>query len=584
MLSWVAVGIAGTVAVAVVLVIGGARQDPASPAADGSIKGLTSVLSRRITPEMVRFSLEDATESAGIEFQHFPQTRRSLLPEDMGSGVAWGDYDDDGDPDLFLVNYVDEEHPSEEGRSRLYRNDGDGRFSDVSSAVGLDIALAGLGAAWGDYDNDDDLDLYITAYGPNRLFRNDGGAFVDVTSQAAVGDPSFSAGCAWMDYDADGHIDLYVANYVHFDVSEEDRQRTAHQYGSEIPFTINPSSFAPARNRLFRNNGDGSFSDVAQSAGVADEQGRSLGVVWFDFDGDGLVDLYVANDVSANGVYRNRGDGTFEDIGARSLAADYRGAMGLAVGDVDTDGDQDLFVTHWVAQENAFFDNMVSEGWDDGRGGARMFFMDSADLLGLGQISIQMVGWSAGLTDFDNDGWSDLWVVNGHTLERQDDHRFLVPQRTHLFRQSPGEGFFEIGRQACDRLDEPMVGRGGAHADYDGDGRVDLCIGVHGGRPVLLHNTTTSPGAWIRVRLRQSGANTRALGAVVSVTVNGRTQTAQIGADGSYLSQHDTDLHFGLGDASQVDRLTIRWPDGTVATRESVPVRQTLTVRRGETG
>jgi hypothetical protein len=523
----------------------------------------------------VRFKFRETSQAAGIAFRHFPSQRESLLPEDMGPGMAWGDYDDDGDSDLFLVNFYGTIlHPipgnevqksySSQGRCALYRNDGDGRFTDVSRQAGVDLACYGLAAAWADYDNDGDLDLYITSYGANSLFRNNGdGSFVDVTSLAGVGDPRFSTGCTWADYNMDGHVDLYVCNYVKFEFREEDRDRLSRQFGSEIPYTINPSTYPPQANALYRNNGDGSFTDVADSAGVANQAGRSLGAAWFDFDSDGRIDLYVANDVSSNGVFRNLGDGTFADIGARSLAADYRGAMGLAVADVDRDRDLDLFVTHWLAQENAYFQNMISLGWTQEGGRENLFFMDSADQLGLGQISLHMVGWATGFVDLDNDSHLDLWVVNGNTMEVPDNNRRLVPQRMHIFRQLANEGFFEMGELVCEQLDQPLVGRGGAHADYDNDGKMDLAVMVHGGQPMLLHNESVDVGHWIVIRLRQVGANTRALGARVTVRTGDVVQSAQVGADSSYLSQNETDLHFGVGQAKVVDELTIDWPDGS---------------------
>ncbi|MCP4410515.1 MAG: VCBS repeat-containing protein, partial [Gammaproteobacteria bacterium] len=259
--------------------------------------------------------------------------RQSLLPEDMGSGLAWGDYDGDGDPDLFFVNFQGAikaplgNNAMTVGRSALYRNEGAGHFIDITEIAGLAQPSFGLGAAWGDYDNDGDLDLYITNYGPNTLYRNNGdGTFTDVAEAAGVGDDRFSAGCVWGDYDNDGHIDLYVTNYVQFATENNNTRATVRQSGTEIPYTINPSSYPPESNRLYHNNGDGSFSDVAEQAGVANPEGRSLSAAWFDFDNDGQNDLYVANDVSANGVFRNLGNGRFADIGAESLAADYRGA------------------------------------------------------------------------------------------------------------------------------------------------------------------------------------------------------------------------------------------------------------------
>ncbi len=545
------------------------RLDPGQLSADGTVEGLTSVLSRTVTTGSAPFRFDDVREESGIDFQHFPATRNSLLPEDMGSGLAWGDYDNDGDPDLFLVNFsgsiLAANADKQTGRSALYRNDGQGQFEDVSALAGVDRISYGLAACWGDYDNDADLDLYVTNYGPNILYRNNGdGTFTEITEQTGVGDDRFSAGCNWVDYDNDGHIDLYVSNYVEFSYRDYDVTQRSRQYDAETPYTLNPSSYPPVGNRLYRNNGDGTFSDVAQAAGVANTQGRSLGASWFDFDGDGWIDLYVANDVSANGVFRNRGDGTFDDIGASSLAADYRGAMGLAVGDYDHDGDQDLFVTHWIAQENAFYENMTADRMLDAAGNARLFFMDSAELLGLGQVSLRMVGWATGLADFDNDGQLDLWVVNGHTLERKRDNSLLQPQTMQLFEHRPGEGFFETGQLAGPGFSNPVVGRGGAQADFDGDGKMDIAVLVHGGQPLVLRNTTPTTNHWLGVRLRQSDRNTQALGSRVFVRTGDLVQMAQLGTGGSYMSQADSDLHFGLGGATQVDELTIHWPDGSV--------------------
>jgi len=569
-------------------VVASIREDPTAANEDGSIDGLTSVLEREVSEEMVQFRFEDNTKALGIDFIHFPDTRRSLLPEDMGSGVAWGDYDDDGDPDLFLVNFCssirnEDATLQQAGRCRLYRNDDGESFKDVTGSSGLGLRVFGLAAEWGDYDGDGDLDLYVTSYGPNVLMRNNGdGTFTDVTEAAGVGDPSFSAGCSWADYDRDGHLDLYVCNYVAFIDEPERVGDTTRQYGSEIPYTINPSAYPPVANRLYRNNGDGTFNDCAAAAGVENPTGRSLEAAWLDFDNDGWIDLYVANDVSSNGVFRNMGDGTFADIGASSLAADYRGAMGLAVGDHGNDGDMDVFVTHWLAQENAFFENMWSEGWTNDDGERRLFFMDSAEYVGLGHVSLRMVGWATGFVDFDNDGYDDLWVVNGNTLESPTDPTQLKPQQTHLFWHDPKKGFYEIGARACAALAQPMVGRGGAMADFDGDGRVDVAICRHGTGPLLLRNTTNNTNHWTRVELRQASGNTRALGARVELRAGGRTYTSQIGANASYLSQDEMTLHIGLGSATRIDQLLIHWPDGEKETHENLPVDRTLQfTRRG---
>ncbi len=540
------------------------RIDPTTPEVAGEIEGLTNSLARSLSPDQAVIRFVESASTAEIKFHHFPATRTSMLPEDMGSGVAWGDYDGDGDPDLLMVNFaasLDGSPTTAAAQTQLFRNDGEGRFKDVTSSSGIEQREFGMAASWGDYDNDSDLDLYLSNYGANELYRNNGdGTFSVVGVAAGVADEGFGAGVAWGDYDRDGWPDLYVCNYVQF-AGNETKLGNPAQYGNETPYTINPSAYQPAANRLYHNNGDGTFTDVAVPAGVDNSSGRSLGVLWFDFDLDGLPDLYVANDVSDNGVFQNRGDGTFNDIGAISLAADYRGAMGLAAADYDNDGDADLFVTHWLAQENAFFENMYAQAWTDDAGRRRMFFMDSADALGLGQISLKQVGWATGFADFDNDGLRDLWVANGNTLEQTENSRLLRPQTMQLFRQLPDKGFFEQARYASEVLAEPFVGRGGAVADYDGDGRLDLLLQRHGDTPLLLRNETAEGGNWIRLVLRQRGGNTQALGARVKLEIAGKPAWAQVVSGGSYLSQNENSLHFGLGKETQVDSVTIVWPD-----------------------
>jgi len=579
---WVGPSVLVAIVLTYAVVRAGKQPDAAAPNANGTISGLTNILERQVSQEMARFQFEEVATEAGITVRHFPDTRQSLLPEDMGSGLAWGDYDDDGDDDLFIVNFCGSILPDATpggaaGKCTLYHNDGNGTFVDVSDEAGLSIAIFGLAAAWADYDNDDDLDLYLTCYGPNHLYRNQGnGTFTDVSHAAGVDDPAFGAGCTWCDYDRDGWIDLYVCNYVEFEYRPSDRSRTALQYDSEIPYTINPSAYHPQANRLYRNNHDGTFTNVAEAAGVANPSGRSLSAAWFDFNDDGWIDLYVANDVSENGVFLNRGDGTFADIGAISLAADYRGAMGLATGDFDHDSDLDLLVTHWIAQENALFENMTAQRWLDQDGKPRIFFMDSAEMHGLGYISLRMSGWATGFVDLDNDGWLDLWIVNGNTFEDERDHTRLRPQTLQLFWHKPGRGFFEVASMACPDLRAPIVGRGGAHSDYDLDGRIDLAVLAHGAQPWLLHNTTTNPNHWLRLRLRQVGGNTRAIGARIAVRTGEMVQTAQVAADGPYLSMSQIEPHFGLGSARVVDEIVIHWPDGAVETLFDVPADQVL--------
>ena len=557
------------------------REDPTAAAPDGQVEGVTTILAHEIDESAVRLAFVDASAELELGFQHMQAVRNSMLPEDMGPGLAWGDYDDDGDPDLYLVNFsgsvLDGEPQPDGALPALYRNDG-GHFTDVTAELGLAEPMFGIGASWADYDGDGDLDLYVTCYGPNRLYRNDGAYFTEVAAEAGVADDGFGAGVGWADYDHDGDLDLYITNYVLFDLEETTASAQTLQYGEETPFTINPSAFPPAPNRLYRNEGDGRFVEVAEAAGVANPGGRSLSVAWMDFDADGWLDLYIANDVSDNGVFRNLGDGRFEDIGASSLAADYRGAMGLAVGDPDGDADLDVFVTHWLAQENAFFENQGADGITDRYGDERLFFMDTADLMGLGQATLNLVGWATGFADFDADGDLDLWLVNGHTLQQSDDATQLIPQRLQIY-QREADIYYEVGEVAAGDAVAPVVGRGGGHADYDGDGRLDLAVAVHGGSPRLLRNTTPSAGPsgsnhWVMLDLRQLGANTRALGARVTLSAGGMTQTQQSGAWGNYLSQSDQRLHFGLAEATVVDRIEVRWPDGTVSVFEDLDVDQ----------
>ncbi len=586
LLRWTALFVVCTVAVVATLAVANRRGDGEVAAAGAEGVGLTSVLRKNVGDAEVAIRFEDVTERIGLSFRHFPATRASLLPEDMGSGIACGDFDGDGWTDVFCVNFAGSVAPEasvdrEAGRSRLYRNASGRHFEDVTDEAGIDWAAYGMGAAWGDWDNDGDLDLYITAYGENVLYENRGdGTFDDITAQAGVQDARFSAGASWGDYDRDGHLDLYVCNYVDFVFRGQDQGAAQRQYATELPYTLNPSSYPPLANALFHNNGDGTFTDVAERAGVANPNGRSLSASWLDMDNDGWVDLYVANDVSNNGVYRNRRDGTFEDVGASSLAADYRGAMGIAVADFDHDLDQDLLITHWIAQENALYCNMVLDKVMARETPDRLWFLDAADLHGLGQSSLDMIGWATGFADFDNDTTRDLWLVNGSTFEDVDDHSRLLAQRPMVFWNRGDGDYVDVATRASPRLAEPMVGRGGAQLDLDRDGRVDLILLAHGGEAVVLRNVSRTTGHWLRLDLRQAGGNTYALGARAYVTSGGRTQMVEVGCSSSYLSQDEHTLHFGLGGQAAVESLRIVWPDGAEEHFEVGQVDQTMTMVR----
>ncbi|HXI04183.1 MAG TPA: VCBS repeat-containing protein, partial [Candidatus Saccharimonadales bacterium] len=495
---------------------------------------ITSRLARGVPAAAPHVAFTDAAAETGLRFTHFHGSRSTQLPEDMGSGAAWGDYDGDGDPDLYLVNISGPLTDGEEAiarspaRSALFRNDG-GRFTDVTDASGTGVRGTGMAAAWGDYDGDGDLDLFVTRYGTNVLLRNDGdGHFTDVTAEAGLGGrEGFWAGASWGDYDRDGDVDLYVCGYVRYAYDEADAAKSSSQYNAVVPYTLNPSTYSPERNLLYRNDG-GHFTEVAREAGVENAEGRSLSAAWADLDGDGWPDLYVANDISDNVMYRNLGNGRFEDVSHSAWVADYRGAMGLAVGDRDNDGDLDIFVSHWIAQENALYDNLLDRMPASKE--APMHFIDDADLLGLGQIALDYIGWGTGFFDYDNDGRLDLFVANGSTFQREKDPSRLVPMKNLLFWNAGAqEGFYEVGSVSGPAFAKENVGRGAAIADFDLDGDLDVAVVDHGGAARLLRNGG-SDGHWARILLRgpdgAAGAGTPststfALGARVRLDAGG---------------------------------------------------------------
>ncbi len=558
------------------------RERPDAYRAGETVEGITNVLARQLPGGHPEVRFVNVAKEAGIDFVHFPGHRSTQLPEDMGSGVAWGDYDGDGDYDLFLGNVAGPltaspvEIAASPGTNRLYRNNGDGTFSDVTSAAGLEYRGITMGAAWADYDNDGDMDLVVTTYGSILLYRNlSGGVFENVSASAGLaGSGRFWAGASWGDYNKDGFLDLYVCAYVKYRYRSEDAARTSRHFASDVPFTLNPSSYPAEANALFRNNGDGTFTGVAAAAGVLNEQGKSLTAAWCDFDLDGWLDLYVANDVSDNAMYRNRGDGTFEDVAHNALVSDYRGAMGLAVGDYDNDTDPDIFITHWMAQENGLFWNMV-HSYDGGGPPGRMQFMDIADMLGLGQQALDKIGWGTSFFDFDNDGQLDLFVVNGSTFQDRQQPPRLIPMSDALFWQkSPEEGFYDTGPVSGGVFTEPRVGRGAAYADYDNDGDLDLAILQFGESPFLLRNEGGNQQNWLKVRLRGAKSGRDAVGAIVSVHASGKVQTRFAGSQPSYLSQNAPELHFGLGQQTRVERVTVRFPSGSVREETGVAVNQ----------
>jgi hypothetical protein len=416
------------------------------------------------------------------------------------------------------------------------------------------------------------------------MYRNEGGRFTDVSRQTGIGGPEgFWTGVSWGDYDKDGDLDAYICGYVRYKFDPADVGRTTLQYKAEIPYTLNPSSYTPERNLLLRNNGNRTFREVAREARVENLTGRSLSASWCDFDLDGWLDLYVANDISDNAMYRNQGDGTFTDISHQAWVADYRGAMGLAIGDWDNDTDFDIYITHWIAQENALYNNLTYVFGDTSQKGKTLRFMDVADQIGLGQVSLDYICWGTSFFDYDNDGRQDLFVANGSTLEEERDRTKLIPMKNLIF-QNRGEedGFYEVGAVTGKSLGEQRVGRGAAFADYDEDGDTDVLIVNHGAAPFLLKNEGGNRNNWVKIRLEGRGRNRHALGARVAIRTGDLRQIQQIGSQSSYLSQNSLDCLFGIGKAQSVDEILVTFLDGQSRRLRDVKPNQLLLVREDE--
>ena len=535
-------------------------------------------------PGGVTFS--DQAEAAGLRFVHFNGQRSSQLPEDMGSGLAWGDYDGDGLPDLFVVNEsgpltsTPAEVEGSPAHARLFHNGGHGTFTDVTDQAGLAVRGWGQGAAWGDYDGDGRLDLFVTRYGTNLLFHNDGeGRFTDVSRQAGVDRyEGFWTGVSWADYDKDGDLDLYVCGYVKYKWDPQSAKQTSLQFKSVVPYTLNPSVYAPERNLLLRNE-RGAFRDVAREAAVDNPTGRSLSASWVDFNEDGWPDVYVANDVSDNAMFVGLGNGRFREVSHSAWVADYRGAMGLGIGDWDNSGRLAIFITHWLAQENGLYVNETRSMKVTPE--APLRFVDQADALGLGQIALDAIGWGTGFLDYDNDGRLDLYCINGSTFQQDSDPTHLVPMRSFLFWNAGEQGYYEVGQKAGAPFTTPSVGRGSSFADYDGDGDLDIAYVVHGGALRLARNEGGARRGWARVVLR-APRNTHAVGALVRLSTSTGTQMRAIGSQSSYLSQEPPgEAFFGVGDAQRIDKLEVLWPDGQRQSFAGLPTRATIRLREG---
>lgn len=538
---------------------------------------LLSAPVRMINGQGIDVHFTDITEKAGIKFKHVSSPEKKYIVESMSGGVALFDYDNDSYPDIYFINSltVDMVKSKQKTRSVLYHNNGDGTFSDVTDKAGVGDIGWGMGVAIGDYNNDGWDDIYVTCLGPNHLLRNNGnGTFTDVTQKAGVGDPRWSTGAAFVDYDNDGKLDLFVSNYVDFDVNnlpEFGKGRTCQFKG--IPVQCGPRGLKGAGDTLYHNNGDGTFSDVSKKAGVSDADGYyGLGVICSDFDGDGLVDIFVANDSTPNFLYHNNGDGTFKDVGFSSGTAlnengSEQGSMGVTLGDYNHDGRLDLFITNFDDDYNTLYHN-------DGKGS----FTDVSYAAKVAAVSLPYVGWGTWFFDYDNDGWVDLLVVNGHVYPQLPTYR----QRNFVHHNNRDGTFTEVGEQLGGPFVEKRTGRGAAFGDIDNDGDVDVVINNLDGPPQVLRNDGGNAGNSVLIKMVGVKSNRDGIGARVKIVSGDLAQIAEVYSGGSYLSQSDLRLHFGLEKRTKVNLIEVRWPSGTVDRISDSGVNKIITIKEGQ--
>ncbi|MFZ1009564.1 MAG: CRTAC1 family protein [Candidatus Sulfotelmatobacter sp.] len=515
--------------------------------------------------------------------------KNKYLLETTGCGVAFYDYDNDGWLDIFLVNgsRLGGFPAGSEPTSHLFRNNRDGTFTEVTVKAGVAHSGWGQGVCIGDYDNDGWEDLFVTYYGKNVLYHNNGdGTFTDVSQKAGVAGKGtrWNTGCAFVDYDCDGRLDLFVANYIDMDLATAPVPESGPCLYKSVMVACGPPGLQGGKNILYRNNGDGTFTDVSEAAGIFRANGTyGLGVLTADFDNDGWPDIYVANDSTASALYRNKGNGTFEDIAIEAgcaLSPDGKpqAGMGVSAADYDLDGNLDLVKTNFAGDTPSLYHNL---------GGGN--FEDATFTAGLGAHT-QFLGWGCGFLDFDNDGWPDILICNGHVYPEVEQLKTEAgyPQRKLLYRNLRNGHFADVSLNAGSGVSDPVAARGCAFGDFDNDGDIDLVVNTVNDYPQLLRCDSMLQNNWIKIRTIGTKSNRSGIGARLKCTAHfpGETkphqQIDEVRSGGSYISQSDLRVHFGLGKAEKVDMLEIRWPSGHVDTLKDINANQLIFVKEGE--
>ena len=532
-------------------------------------------------PESSPITFRDITQKAGIHFVHNNAAfGKKYLPETMGPGVAFIDYDNDGWQDIFLVNGADwPGRPSKHSTPKLYHNNHDGTFTDVTHKAGLDVELFGMGVAVGDYDNDGFDDLFVTTMGQSHLFHNNGnGTFTDVTQKAGLmGPKEFSTSAAWVDYDKDGKLDLVVANYVQWSI-EGDLYCTLDGKSKSY---CTPESYKGTSVRLWHNRGDGTFEDATKKAGMAEPSSKTLGIAILDYDNDGWPDLLLSNDTQPNKLYRNNGNGTFTEkavVAGIAFSEDgvARAGMGVDAADYDRSGAASILITNFANQ-------MLSLYHNEGKG----LFVDEAPRSEVGRATLLTLGFGCFFFDYDLDGWPDIFIANGHIdgdIQRvQPNVKYAMPP--HLFRNLGKGNFQEVTQSLGVAFNNPRVGRGAAYGDINNDGRQDVLLSTNGG-PAYLFENDAAPGSSanksLRIKLVGTKSNRDGNGAVVKVTTVAGTESQMLRSGSSYLSASELVLTYGLGQLNQADTVEIRWPSGQVDKLSAVAPGQTVTVTEGK--